>query len=349
MRLNVACCALFVCISMVSVASAKPVPRVDYDLILEDVTLRPGVTADINVKVFVNEDTPCRAKKRAAVVVHGYGHSAGTWEAFAQAAFQGTAGPSFCRIAAVDMPGAGSSAPPTGPTGLIFFSELLLQDYTTALIETLERLPAAGFKFDTLIGHSQGAMLVQLAQQRLVASGGSLGDYGISEAVLLAPVPPDAVDWYFVTSGNHLTLLGDFCQPPDPMPCEIVDIPGAAWPFLFFTNFLGDVSPATPDVVPTLNAWASPEPLVSSLELTGEPPFDSRPVIDEGIFAGDDVALTVVGFEQDVLVLAGEAVATYVHLTGDGSGEWAVTVAGPTAIHDMYISEPQAVVDALGW
>lgn len=321
---------------------ASPSHKSDEEIVLEDVELQDGVTADIHVTVFVNEKTPCRSPNRTALVVHGYAHSAATWEGFADALFDAVH-PSFCRVAAIDLPGAGLTPPPTG----IDFSKLSLQDYVTALLAALDRLPGERIRPRTLIGHSQGALVIQLAQKWLSEAGESLSDLGVHNTVLLAPSPPRDLPWYFVDSRSHLGLLESFFDEDD----RVVDIPGVRWPTIFFVNFSWEVAPGTP-LDDVLDKWATPEPLVSSLELTGGGypfPVVSRPVVDAGVFADSGVTLQVVGFEQDVLVFPDEVTNIYEHLTGAPADDGLVIIPGSEAVHDSYISQPEQVVNVIAW
>lgn len=63
-------------------------PNKDHSIVLEDVSLGGGVTAEIHLKVFVNENQPCRAARRTHFVVHGLGHSAPTWGPLAEELFE---------------------------------------------------------------------------------------------------------------------------------------------------------------------------------------------------------------------------------------------------------------------
>ena len=55
----------------------------DFDITLEDIVIRPNVTTNIHLKVFVNELQPCDGK--VIFAVHGFAHTAATWGPFAEA------------------------------------------------------------------------------------------------------------------------------------------------------------------------------------------------------------------------------------------------------------------------
>ena len=195
-----------------------------------------------------------------------------------------------------------------------------LQDYVTAIEASLERLAEMNIRPRTIVGHSQGGLLVQMLQQRKIDQGTNIRQaFGIRKAILLAPVPAAPVPWELVTSGTHLVILGAFLTN-DPTLGQVVFIPGAAWPAVFFSNLSAVPASGTPPVA-VLNTFAFPEPLLSSLELTGTAPIPSRPVVQAGIFAsnsashGNGTVLYVAGFEQDTLVRDFEAGNVYDHLT----------------------------------
>ena len=153
----------------------------DYDLFLEKVKLRPGVKCDIHLKVFVNDEQPRFGK--TVFAISGWVHSAQSWDEYAEALFAHPfKGARTSRLVAIDQPGRGLSSLPTK----ISFGELLLDDYVTAILAALDRLPAHGICPQEIIGFSQGGMLVQMVQEHLLDSGSSLfEEYGIFRAVLL--------------------------------------------------------------------------------------------------------------------------------------------------------------------
>lgn len=321
----------------------------DYDLLFKNVALRDGVKFDLHLKVYVNESAPCVSGSRELFAIHGYAHSAATWENFSDALF--SSGYSFlpmCRVIAIDLPGHGQSSVPTGD----LYSDLSLEDDVSAIIAALERLPSVGLRPQSIVGHSQGGLLVQMLQQRLIDQGTNLHRaFDISRATLLAPTPPAALPWNLVDSGEATALLQNFLVA-DPALGNIFLFPGAVFPGLFFTNFSGEVAPGTPDIA-TLNSYAAPEPLISSLELTGLPPIPQRPQIEPNIFmeqgmrtALHGTALRVISFSNDGLVLSNEARQIYMYLTGDEDLRRYVDVKDEYAVHDMYISDPSALLQA---
>lgn len=71
----------------------------------------------------------------------------------------------------------------------------------TALLATLDGLRGEGIRVRTLIGHSQGGLLIQMAQQRLIDEGSDLRQrFRIRKAILLASVGSAEIPWFFVES-----------------------------------------------------------------------------------------------------------------------------------------------------
>jgi pimeloyl-ACP methyl ester carboxylesterase len=311
---------------------AVALPQMDVSLMLDDIALHTGGVADIHVRVFVDEAAPgqsCSAHK-TAVAVPGYAHTAQTWSAFAEALFENH--PSqICRVAAIDFPGHGGSPTTAG------FPLLTLDDYASIVLGVIDRLQQQGFEPTALIGHSQGGMVVQIAQQRLVAGGSSLRDaLGIKEVTLLAPTMPNALPWVFVENGTAAGLIGGFCQPT-PETCTHVSIPDFIWPFVFFSRFSNGTPVGNAPNGAGLNA---PEPIVVTVQLVGFVP-SGRPAIDAGIFSGQRGSqLSVIAFAEDQIVRPSEAAALFDYLTGGTNGGKFAVVEGSESVHDMYISDP---------
>ena len=147
-----------------SLAAATPALAAEGEpLILEGITLRAGVTADIHALVYEHDRTPCRSG--ALIIVHGATATARSMEPLAQAiAASKPGGRPMCHVVNLDMPGHGASPPPVGA----LMGELTVQDYSAALIGALERLPDHDLRPVSVAGHSMGGLVVQLAQQRLL-------------------------------------------------------------------------------------------------------------------------------------------------------------------------------------
>src|SRR5687768_1761966 len=331
-----------------SFSQVAPPIHSDHDLVLEDVQLRPNVVVDLHLKVFVDEARPCIG--RTIVAVPGFAHTAETFGPLAEAMFAAAApGQHACRVIAVDLPGHGDSGLPSN----LPFGFLTLDDYVTAVLAVLERLDT-GAGPDTVLAHSQGGLLVQLAQQRLTAAGTNLREaFGVKHVVLLAPVPPQQVFWGFADSGFAVGILSGFLTA-DAVHGPHFAIPDAAWVPIFFSNLFNAVSPyapATEDIGAL--GYNAPEPLISALELVGALELAGSPATPRRGTATDifgeaaSTSLHVVTFAHDLIIRPLEGLETYVHLTGDLTGAGVVEVAGESAVHDMYISEPATILEAI--
>ena len=331
-------------------AQDPPPPREDSEIVLEGVTLRAGVTTDMHLQVFVNEARPCNG--RTVLAVPGFAHTAATFAPLAEAMFSsGSPGQYPCRVVALDFPAHGSSPAPAA----LPFGFLLLDDYVSVLLASLEALPEEGIRLDSVLAHSQGGLVVQMAQQRLLDGGSSLqASHGIRDVVLFAPVQPAAVPWGFADSGAALSILGGFLST-SPALGPHFSIPDAVWGPVFFSDLGGTPTahtPAASDV--TANAYNAPEPflaalqLVGALHLAGFPPTP-RPGVSGGIFGPTSgTSLHVVTFAEDQIIRPAEGAQLYAYLTGDTSGKAFVEVGGGNAVHDMYVADPTVLLQALG-
>jgi pimeloyl-ACP methyl ester carboxylesterase len=306
---------------------------------LSAVPIRPGVTADIHVRLYRSDDPACVG--RTVLAVHGVAHAAASWEAFARRALAvGLGGQTVCTFAAFDLPGHGASGLPVGgPT----FGNLSLADDVAVLLGVIPRLAALGAAPDTVIGHSQGGLLTQLAQKALIKGGSSLAQLGVTEAMLLTSVGPRQIPWEFVDSGAATPILLRFVRWSRPLGLH-VRIPDAQWPSVFFLDLTGAViAPPSPADVARFNAR---EPSLSSLQLVGL--GLPRPGVPRGVFAPSlGTRLTVIGLENDTIIRPAEQVLLYEHLTGTPAGFEVITVRGATSVHDMYIADPDALLAAL--
>lgn len=327
-------------------SSAKAPPTTDYEIMVRDIALRPGVSVDVRVFVFVNEKHPCRGRTHFAI--HGGLHTAAVWGPLAEALFvDNPAGPVACRVAAIDLIGRGGSGLPTGTT----LGEMLLDDQVTAILATLEALvegEKGGMKIRTILAQSQGALLVQMAQQRLVDRGSSLREeYGVRKAIMLTPAAPAAVPWFLADGPQAAFIVSLFTVVNPPPLGDLVAFDDLSWISFNFTTFCCGVAATAPTPAEVAAAgYNSPEPLQSSLQIAGLPP-QTRPQVDAGVFGPTSgTELYVVGFSEDTTILFSETMMTYIHLTGDQQLERFVLVADPEAVHATHISDPVLLLEA---
>jgi pimeloyl-ACP methyl ester carboxylesterase len=333
-----------------------PVPPTgDYDLFFDQVELRPGVTSDIHVKVFANDKRPRFGK--TVFAIPGWCHSAATWDQYVEALFAHPfKGPTTSRVVAINLPGHGEStlSPETS------FGELLLDDYVTAILATLDCLQDDGIYPSEIIGHSRGGLLIQMLQERLVQSGSSLfQEYGISRAVLLAPGLPAPLEWHFVDLGEQ---LAQFLVTEGPEYDRLgfhFDVPAWMWPFVFFINMEDPPSPSpdapTPEQIEA-RGYRAPGPLFAAMQMVGDTPFP-RPEVSPGIFGlQSGTLLHVVTYADDSAVFPSEGTALFDHLVCCPwwSRNTVVEAEGEVhdRVHDLHISNPSVVIEAMsenGW
>jgi pimeloyl-ACP methyl ester carboxylesterase len=333
----------------------------DYDLFLNRVKLRPGVKCDIHLKVFVNDEEPPLG--RTVFAVSGWVHTAQSWDEYAEALFtdphtRGEIG----QLVAIDQPGRGLSSVPTK----ISFGELLVDDYVTAILAVLDRLPAHGIRPQEMVGFSQGGLVIPMVQQRLLDGGSSLFDeYGVVRAVLLAPSAPAPID------------EGCTCDPDLGEGCPLVaflktegpeydvlglhyDIPAWLHPSLFYSNWEGVVSPDAPSPQEIeARGWRAPGPLFAAMQMTGYTgylydgqPYFPIPEVSPGIFGlQSGTLLHVVGFEDDTMCVAPIVEEAFHYLVGSPVQSTYTLVEAVGQVHDrvhcLPMSNPSAIIKAM--
>jgi len=329
----------------------------DYDLFFDKVKLRPGLKCDIHVKVFVNEEDPLAGETVFAVT--GWGHSAATWDQYAEALFTDPhTRAEISQVVAVDLPGHGQSSLPTG----IPFGELLLDDYVAAIVATLDGIEGVGIYPSEIVGHSQGGLLIQMLQEQLVQGGSSLfEEYGISRAVLLAAALPAPLEWHFLDMSWPYFLA--FLVPADPVLGWHFDVPAWMWPYFFFINLDQVPSPdaPTPEEIET-RGYRAPAPLFAAMQMGGlvdpvpgypEPqPYFPRPEVSPGIFGlQSGTLLHVVTYVDDPGVFPSDGMALFDYLVGDPSLSTNTIVDARDhvhdRVHDLHISNPSVIIKAM--
>ena len=279
--------------------------------------------------------------KRQVLALAGIGFTAAVWEHMADALFAERGRRStYCRLYAIDPPGHGNSGLPNG----MLFGDMTLLDLLTAYRNTWERLTELGVTPETVIGHSQGALLTQLLQNRLLEEGSSLrAEFGARDAVLLGASPPAAIEWS-AASPDLLALLSGFVTFT-PERGTFAVAPPEAWVGISYTNFAGVPHPDTP--LADLPRTTSPESIPSMLELFGFAGF-ARPEVQRGVFArGNGTRLSVVAFTQDPFGLVSEQEELYEYLTNDCRLSRFAVVEDEFAVHNLHDAQPELILDAL--
>jgi hypothetical protein len=198
------------------------------------------------------------------------------------------------------------------------------------------------------MGHSQGGMVVQLAQQELQARGSSLREErGVRHAILFASVGPRGLPWSFVDAGTAGAVLAPFVSF-DPALGVHFYMPPSLWPLLVFTTPAGVIVPGAPSGAEiAARGYDSPEPIAALGELLGTPPAQ-RPYVSPGAFAeGNGTKLDVVAFAADAIIRPAESEALYTYLTGEPACSGFTTVNGADLVHGAIISSPGAILSAI--
>jgi len=308
------------------------------------VALRPGVVSDVAVTVRTNpHHHHCKGTTIAAV--HGFAHTATTWNPIVDDIFSPPYSANLCRAALIDLPGHGRSDRPSG----LIFSEVSLNDYVTAVIGALDGLEQRGIHLDAVVGHSMGGLIIEAMQARMLSQQTSLAKrYGISLAVLLSPTPAAEHPWLFAESGEAAQVISAFVIN-DPIEGTVVRVDPASWDFLFFTNFAHELSPGTPSpALVVANGYISDEPLVAAAELVGLPPWSRVSAGDKSFAPEHGTLLLLVNPSQDVFNLRTETRAAHVQLTGKSSLIGVLEVDDPFAVHDMHIAQPALYLQNVG-
>ncbi len=335
------------------IEKAEPNRISETSLILQKIPLRTNVTADIHALVFENTDKQCNAGSGSTVLaIPGSWHSATTWRPFAQALLAEYDKPvwngvpiasAVCRVVALDMPGHNRSSLPSSQ---ILFGELQIDDYVAAIQGSLDRLRAIHIRPNTIVANSSGGLLVQRLQHLLLRQETSLfKSYRIRKAVLLASAPPQGLPSMFFDSPLILGLLQGYTFNQASVG-KYVYLPEPDWVSLLFTapgGLLAANAPS-PDEVSRFG-YNGAEPLTASLELALP---TMRPQVNSGVFQpANKTLLQLVSYENDLELLPHEAQALFNYLSFGANPERLVLVKGPESVHDMYISEPVKLLDAL--
>jgi pimeloyl-ACP methyl ester carboxylesterase len=312
----------------------------EQDVFLKGVELRPGVTADVHLRVLHDP----RAGREAIVAIHGASTTASGLVNLGKTLLASN-GARARWFVAIDQVGHGKSPPPVGAV----FGELGLQDYVATVLGTLARLKEVGLRATTLMGHSMGGATVLLTQQTLVQRGQSLREaYGVEHVVALAPAGwlPDATP--AITQNAALGAAFEKFQGVDPTlgPCLRID--AEALLMLAWGRPDGSLPPGAPSVAQVADAgWVAPEAAVAIGNLMGAPNLP-RAVFDAGTFVKSrGTRLSIVSFQHDILIMPDENKALYAYVTGENPDQGWARIDGADATHGMPITQPAEMLAAL--
>jgi pimeloyl-ACP methyl ester carboxylesterase len=315
-------------------------PR-DYDVNFQ-IRLRNDVSVQMGATIVVNPRNPNFGLQ--VLFLNGTGQTANTFKPLAQAIFSDNFGLLVSKAILLNYPGHGNSGYPNG----IQFGSLSIDDYVTSLLASLDKLPRLGLQPNVLLGHSLGAEIIMLAQQRLISQGITLrSKFGVAGTIFLAPDIPGPLPWAFVDSGAAAPLVAQFVRQ-DPLLGSIVDIPPPVWVSLFYSDRAGQIIPnATTPEEAVGRGFISLDSATMGAELLGV--SGPRPLIDSGIFSlSRGTVASVITLEQDGLyVFPTEHRELYSFITQDQSGKLFFTVNGADTVHNLHVVNPDAILAAI--
>lgn len=323
---------------------AHAAPLVESSIVLEGVALRPGVDTDVHLRVFANAEKPCQSSRSAIVAIPGLMHTAATFRPLAQAIFDNDLpGRPVCRIVALDLPGHGESPAPRGA----LFGELTTDDYLAVILGSARRLRDNNhLRPTTLLGHGQGGMLVQMAQQALLEQGTSLREeMHVEHAIILNSSIPAGLPWAASENGIPGVLVNLY-GVSTPELGTFVDFSAEFWANAFFKNVSGELASGAPSAAEAVALeYITPEPLVAFEQICGVAPY-TRPEVDPGIFApGLGTDLDFIVNEDDPHMRPEEYAALYEHLTGDETQARLIFTVGSDMVHSAHVADPVGWLD----
>lgn len=346
-----ACCFIF---------AAMAQPSQDYNILIEDIEFQPGVTIDINVNVFVNENAESLANTGKIIAIEGMAHTGQCLKPLAEALFENSdPAMEVNEFFAIDSPGKGLSGLPQGNDFLL--EDLYMEDYMNIFFGVISHLNNEMDIYPrTIMGHSLGGMMVLKLQDTLVKQGTNLKEqYGITNCILLAPGIPAPLEWSFIGSPQAQALF-DYVEYFTPEYGTILNLPPVAFVYSLFTNTCCYFPPNTVPGAPTpaeaeALGYVGIEPALLLLQASGTPippplPYPTKPRIaaNPGIFmAQHGVQLTIIADEFDRMMSPAEETALYQYLTNDATLANMKTVLGEETCHDTHISDPHAVSELI--
>lgn len=285
------------------------------------------------------------------LILNGTAQNSNTFLPLAQSVVSGS-GTRVSRVVLLDYPGHGASGFPTPGRGGLLYGSLTVDDYTTILIGALQQLKTLNMAPTMLLGHSLGAEVMMLAQNRLIATGTNLRkSFGIKSALFLVPDIPAPLQWAAIDAGGADGLATAFGRV-DPNLGPVFDLattPGGpdTWVFLWFGDFNGNIVPGAPTSAQALaSGFVSIESGGMVGQLVGLPttpggPRAPRPPISPNIFSPNQGTTTIViGLNQETLYLPQEHQAVYEFITGDTSDSLFIFGQNPLFVHDLHLLAP---------
>lgn len=339
----------------------------DYNIFIEDIEFQPGVTIDIDVNAYVNENATNWANHGKIFAIEGMAHTANCLKPLAEEFFLNPPQTEINEFFAIDMPGRGGSGVPEGLNSMgqpFLLDQMYIEDYLVVIQGAIEYLiQELGIQPNTIMGHSLGGLEVIMLQNKLIDEGTNLRKaYGFKNAVLLAPAPPAPIDWGFISGTGGSALLSYVAYIPGlGTMLDLVSPPNCyAWPYIFFTNtccyfppYMVPGAPTPAEVITNGYNAMEPGPLclqIAGMEIPPGLPYPYKPRVEANpnIFKSKHgVQLTIISDEFDKMMTPGEELELYEFLTGDFKHKRLFEVLGDETCHDTHISDPHAIVELL--
>ncbi|HWN69138.1 MAG TPA: alpha/beta hydrolase [Haliangium sp.] len=251
----------------------------------------------------------------------------------------------------ISLPGHGDTTPGSrhgvsGIPGPKLFGQVTLEDYAEALTQVAKQIGHV----HTIVAHSQGGIVVQVAEKLLQLAGSSLQSATQSKTnriVLLASTTPDEVSW-FAADNDYLTpiLVNLGAIKTTPQNGTFLSITDMQWRDLFYLDGTMPVA-GGPDPTTQVPRLRTDEPsAAASVSLaTGQPGQLHRPSIPANLFAS--FSFRNIAFEADTFLTAADLNGLGNHLK-PGSGHILITSqSGAPAIHCALYTRPGALVPYL--
>ena len=303
-----------------------------------------GGSSEVCADVYENPNAP-HFFGETILAVHGFTEAAKSWAPLVQAMFADKFHKhTVKRFIAIDLPGRGNSPMPEGLPGGVF-GELYDEDFVDIVVQTIVALKQAGMGPQVLMGHSMGGLAVQGVQEQLLSQGSSLAELGVRRAVLLGALPAYGAVWHQVPFPDFVLALFTQGTPDGPFGQYVFFPPAVAQTGPGFTTLSGELAENIP---PVEEIAVGAEPLYCTNQVNANPDFPPRPYARQGAFSLDKgTLLMVLAFSQDAFVIPSDSEALYDYLTNAPGHLLYRLIDTPQAVHNMYITDPEAVAKSL--
>jgi len=311
-------------------------------------TVNANLGSGIHVKIAVQVMENPRADRNGitAICVPGMGHTAESFKPLVRALF--ASNPHVRKVVLFDLPGHGDSGLPTGRHDVPYLGDLGISDYSFVTYDVLAACNNNDIYPSVMIGHSMGAFVSFVLEDELESCDSSLQEqFGIDDLYTLGAAAPGNVLDPTLESGDILTYLEFYYETSDPVLGNILSVDQYSFQALFFSDLSGQVvaDAPSPEEIDLLG-YRSAESATAVTQTVG--PIADRPSVSPGIFSPrNGTRLHLLFGSQDQYSLQSVQTDLGLFLTGKKKGADVRMISSPDAVHDQFISNPEAVADAL--